>query len=78
MEHVSRALIYKIGELIARLNISNDRVNYRCRSVVVHDQVLILYGRGVCKSIHKPLAVTYTYLVRHGVELRRVLTITKH
>ena len=70
--------IYIVDELLSRKNISHDCLVFGCRWVVVQDQVPIRFGRGVSKCIHKPLAVTRTYLVRHGAELRRVPTVTKY
>ena len=66
--------IYIVDELLSRKNICHDGLVFRCRWVVVQDQVPISFKRGVSKCIHKPLAVTRTYLVRNGVELRRVHT----
>ena len=45
--------------------------------MVVQDHVPIRFGCGVHKSIHKPVSITWAYLVRHGSELRRVPIVTK-
>ena len=78
MAHNFGMTIYIVDELHLRKNISHDCLIFRCRCVVVQDKVPISFWRGVGKCIHKPLAVTKIYLVRHGTELRRVSTVTKH
>ena len=78
MAHKFVVVKYIVDGLLFRKNISHDCLVFRCRWVVVQDQVPISFGRSVSKCIHKPLAVTRTYLLRHGGELRRVLTVTKY
>ena len=70
--------IYIVGELLPRQYIGRVRLIFRCRWVVVQDQVPIWYGCGVPKSIHKPVSITLAYLVRHCSELRCVPAVTKH
>ena len=71
-------VIYIVCEVLSSKNISHDCLVFGCRWVVVKDQVPIRFGCGVRKGTHKPLAVTRTYLVRHGAKLRRVPTVAKH
>ena len=78
MAHMFGVAIYIVDELLFRKNMSHDCLVFRCRWVVVQDQVSISFGRGVSKCTHKPLAVTWTYLVRHGAKPRRVPTVTIH
>ena len=44
----------------------------------VQDQKPIWFGCVVCKSIHKPMSITWANLVRHGSKLRCVMTVTTH
>ena len=45
---------------------------------MVQDQVPIRFGGNFRNCLHKPLAVTKTYLVRYGAKLQRVATLPKH
>ena len=64
-----RVAIYIVGELLSRQNIGRYCLTLWFRWVVVHDQVSMRFGRGVFKSIHEQLSITWAYLVRHGTKL---------
>ena len=70
--------IYIVDELFSRKNISHDCLVFGCLWVVVQKEIPIRFGPGVSKCIYKPLAVSRTYLLRHGAGLRCFPTVTKH